>query len=359
VRIRILAIVALAFGANSFPTAGGSSPLHFHAASRMSMGCLYAIEAYAADAERLPAAVEAAFDEVDRIDRLMSHYKEDSALSRVNREAARYPVGVEPELFEFIDEALRYTRESNGAFDITVGPLMRAWGFFRGDGRMPSAAELAAARRLVGARHVKLYPASASIRFDMAGVELDLGGIAKGYAVDRAVALLEHRGVSAALVSAGGSTIHALGAPPGLPGWEVDVQDPVDPLRVARRVRLKDRTLSVAGGSEKAFELDGVRYSHIMDPRIGRPVGGMLSVAVLTSTATEGDALDNAFFVLGPSESRTLLDRRGSTEAFFFLPDGAGGWRVAHEQGTGRAPGGPMPDRAGWRMHRQASGPSR
>jgi thiamine biosynthesis lipoprotein len=330
--VRRLTLIAVALGASTMHSAGAASPLHFHAASRMSMASLYAIEAYAADAQGLPAAVEAAFDEVDRVDRLMSHYAPDSALSRVNREAGRRPVRVAQELFDFIEQALDYTRASDGAFDITVGPLMKAWGFFRGEGRMPSAADLAGARRAVGAARVTLNRASSSISFDRDGVELDLGGIAKGYAVDRAVGVLRGRGVSAALVSAGGSTTYALGAPPGLEGWEVAIQEPVGGRNVALRVRLKNRTLSVAGSSEKAFEHEGVRYSHIMDPRTGQPVQGMLSVAVLTSSAMAGDALDNAFFVMGPASSRTLLDRLTSTEAFFFLPDGARGWRMTHEQ---------------------------
>src|SRR5205085_10536006 len=133
------------------------------------------------------------FDEVDRIDRLMSHYKAESPLSRVNREAASHPVTVEPELFDFTAEAMRYNRESGGAFDITVGPLMKAWGFFRGDGRMPAGDELTAARRHVGPAHVTLNNADRTIRFDEPGVELDLGGIAKGYAVDRAVRVRRER----------------------------------------------------------------------------------------------------------------------------------------------------------------------
>src|SRR5207237_7947986 len=130
------------------------------------MACVYAIEAYGLDGAALPVIVEEAFDEVDRIDRLMSHYKPDSPLSRINREAARHPVTVEPELFDFIAESMRYNRESDGAFDITVGPLMKAWGFFGGDGRMPSGSELAAARRLVGPSHVILNPAERTIAFD-------------------------------------------------------------------------------------------------------------------------------------------------------------------------------------------------
>jgi FAD:protein FMN transferase len=297
----------------------------------MSMACVYAIEVYGPDAEALPRVLEEAFDEVDRIDRLMSHYKAESPLSRLNREAARHPVTVEPELFDFISEAMRYNRVSDGAFDITVGPLMKAWGFFRGEGRMPSPEELAAARRHVGAAHVSLSPAAKSIGFDDSGVELDLGGIAKGYAVDRVVRLLRERQVSAALISAGGSTIYGLGAPPNRDGWEVAIQDPLDPQKIAWTVRLKDRALSVAGSSEKSFESDGVRYSHIMDPRTGQPVQGMLSVAVLTSTGTAGDALDDAFFVLGPRGSRRLLKQLPATEVFFFLPARSQPWTMVHE----------------------------
>jgi thiamine biosynthesis lipoprotein len=305
--------------------------LHRHEAGRISMACEYAIEAYGRDADALPRIVDEAFDEVDRIDRLMSHYKADSPLSRINREAAQHPVAVESELFDFIVDAMRYHRDSDGAFDITVGPLMKAWGFFRGDGHLPSDDELATARRHVGGAHVRLDPMSKTIAFDESGVELDLGGIAKGYAVDRVVELLRRRHVAAALISAGGSTIYGLGAPPGADGWEVKLQDPIDPRAIAFAVTLKDRALSVAGTSEKAFEARGVKYSHIMDPRTGKPVQGVLSVAVLARSGTAGDALDNAFFVLGPERSRAYVHRLPNTEVMFFIPDASRGWTVVRE----------------------------
>jgi thiamine biosynthesis lipoprotein len=302
--------------------------LHRHQASRMSMACLYTIEAYGSDSTALPGIVEDAFDEVDRIDRLMSHYKADSPLSRLNREGARHPVVVETELFDFIGEAMRYNRDSGGAFDITVGPLMRTWGFFRGEGRMPSDEQLDGARRHVGPGHVVMDRAARTIGFDAPGVELDLGGIAKGYAVDRVVKLLRARRVAAALIDAGGSTIYGMGAPPGRDAWDAAIEDPADSRKTAVTVHLKDRALSVAGSSEKFFELQGVRYSHIMDPRTGRPAQGVLSVAVLTSTGTSGDALDDAFFVLGAEESGRYLRSLADTEVFFFLPDSTQGWTM-------------------------------
>jgi thiamine biosynthesis lipoprotein len=305
----------------------------------MSMACAYAIVAYGEDAGALPGIVEAAFDEVDRIDRLMSHYKPESPLSRLNREAADRAVAVEPELFDFIAESLRYSRDSDGAFDVTVGPLMKAWGFFRGGGRIPAEGELAELRQRVGYRHVVLDPTARTIRFDRPGVELDLGGIAKGYAVDRAVVVLRARGVAAALVSAGGSTVFGLGAPPGSMAWEVGIQDPADTGANALTVKLRDRALSVSGSYEKSFEHDGVTYSHIMDPRTARPVQGMLSVAVLSATGTEGDALDDALFVRGVDGSREYLARRPGTEAFFFVPRPGGRWKLARLRGpaAGRA----------------------
>ncbi len=291
------------------------------------MGCVYTVVAYGPDARALPRIVEAAFDEVDRIDRLMSHYKPESPLSRLNREAARGPVAVDPELFAFLAECLRYSRESEGAFDITVGPLMKAWGFFRGESRVPEAGEIAEMLGRVGYRHVTLRADGRTVQFDRAGVELDLGGIAKGYAVDRVVELLRRHEVRAALVSAGGSTIYGLGAPPGREGWEVGIQDPIDPRRIARKVLLKDRALSVAGIREKSFEAGGVTYAHIMDPRTGRPVSDMLSVAVLAGRGTAGDALDDAFFVLGVEKGRDYLKRLPPAEVFFFLPAGRR-WRL-------------------------------
>ena len=292
--------------------------LYRYEASRVSMACVYAIEAYGSDAEALPAILDEALDEVDRIDRLMSHYKSDSALSFLNRNASRGPVKVDPELFDFIAEAMRYQRESGGAFDITVGPLMKAWGFFRDEGRVPTTDELADARQRTGGAHVVLNANEKTIAFDRAGVELDLGGIAKGYAVDSVVRLLRARGITAALISAGGSTIYGLGAPPGREAWAVEIQDPIDARKTALTVQLKDRALSVAGGAEKSFESDGVTYSHIMDPRTGRPMPGIRSVAVLASSGTAGDALDNAFLVLGREPSRDYRARLSDVEVFFF-----------------------------------------
>jgi thiamine biosynthesis lipoprotein len=292
------------------------------------MACAYSIVIYGRAEQDLPAIVTAAFDEVDRLDHLMSHYKQESPLSQLNREAASGPVAVEPELFDFIAECLRYSKTSDGAFDITVGQLMKAWGFFRGEGRLPTQVELTAARSKTGYHRVILNDRKRTIQFDRPGVELDLGGVAKGYAVDRVVRLLKQRGIERALISAGGSTIYGLGSPPGSDGWEAEIQDPIEPGKIAATVRLKNQALSISGSSEKFFEIDGKRYSHIMDPRTGWPVQQMLSVAVITNDGMAGDALDNVFYVNGVDWSRKRWKEFTASEVFFFLPNGGKGWRM-------------------------------
>jgi len=307
---------------------GETASVVCHEESREVMGCTGTVRACGTDAAELPTIVGAALDEFDRIDRLMSHYRRDSPLSRLNREAANGPVAVEAELLDFLAECLRWSRDSQGAFDVTVGPLMKAWGFFRDEGRVPTRDELEQALAVVGHRHVELDPAAGTVRFDRPGVELDLGGIGKGYAVDRVVSRLRRRGIASALVNLGGSSVYGLGAPPGGRAWEIGVQDPTDPEKTALTVPLRDRALSVSGGYQRFFEKDGVTYAHVMDPRTGQPVQGLLSVAVLTATATDGDALDNVLFVQGLETARTALARLPPTEALFFVPRPGRKWTL-------------------------------
>jgi thiamine biosynthesis lipoprotein len=302
-----------------------------HEESREAMGSTASVRACGPEPAELRAAVDEALSEVDRLDRLLSHYRGDSPLSRLNREAASGPVVVPPELADVLATSLRWSRDSDGAFDVTVGPLMKAWGFFRDEGRVPEPGALARAREAVGFRHVVLDREAGSVRFDRPGVELDLGGIGKGYAVDRVVALLRRRGVVSALVNLGGSSVYGLGAPPGAVGWEVALQDPSDPSRVARRVPLRDRALSVSGALGRRFEQDGVTYTHVMDPRSGRPVAGVLGVAVLSASATDGDALDNALFVQGLEQARAFVARLPPAlgiGVYYFLPQAGTTWRM-------------------------------
>lgn len=306
-------------------------PVAHYLGSHASMGTTYRIQLYGTGRKDLPLVAETVFDEVDRIDRLMSVYKRNSAVSFINRRAGREPVPVEPELFDFLQRCLAFSRQSGGAFDVTVQPLMRVWGFFGGRGRLPPETELRNAVRRVGYRKLSLDPDRRTVRFTLDGMAIDLGGIAKGYAVDRVVSLLREYRIESALVSAGGSTVFGLGAPPGKTAWKIKVRDPAyprDPQRSALTVALENRCLSVSGSYENSFVHEGVTYSHIMDPRRGRPVQGLLSVAVVAGSGMEGDALDNALFVMGPKKAQGYLKRYPRVQAYYFLPQEKKGWRV-------------------------------
>jgi thiamine biosynthesis lipoprotein len=188
--------------------------------SAEAMGSTFGVIVYGTDRARLDAAADAALGEAQRLDRMLSNYLADSEWSEVNRDAGIRPVRLSAELFQLISDCMKYSRQSGGAFDIAVGPLMKAWGFYRGEGGLPKADEVRNALARTGYRHVLLDPAAHTIRFDRPGVELDPGGIGKGYAVDRMVEVLKESGVEIALVSAAGSSIYGLGAPPDEPqGW--------------------------------------------------------------------------------------------------------------------------------------------
>jgi len=321
----------LALAALGAPAAPSPSEWVCHEGTRVAMGSAATVRACGPERTALASAVDAGLDEVDRLDALLSHYREDTPLSRLNREAARGAVAVPPELAELLAVCLRWSRDSDGAFDVTVGPLMKAWGFFRDEGRRPDDAQLQAALALVGYRHVVVDRERHTVRFDRPGVELDLGGIGKGYAADRVAAVLRRRGIASALVNLGGSSVYGLGTPPGAPGWEVEIADPKAPDRKALSVSLRDRALSVSGGYARFFVKDGVTYSHIMDPRTGYPVRGVLSVAVVSASATDGDALDNVLFVQGLARARAFVGKLPpslGTSVYFFLPADGDGYRL-------------------------------
>ena len=285
--------------------------------SRPAMGTKFTIYVYAPNQQTATAAFNAAFDEIERLEEALSNYRDTSELSRINREAAVHAVTTDPEVFGFLHISFDYARRSGGAFDITVGPLMRAWGFFRGQGHYPTPAQLAAAREHVGWQHVHLDATNRTVRFDERGVELDPGGIGKGFAVDRVVTVLRDAGIRAALIDAGGSTMYAMGAPPGHAGWAVRVPQPADKSRTLSTVLLRDTSLSTSGNYEKFFRLNGHVYCHIMDPRTGEPVQGMLQTTVIAGNGTTSDALSTAIFVLGPRGSQALLESSGATGAMW------------------------------------------
>jgi thiamine biosynthesis lipoprotein len=304
----------------SFKPAPAAGTLVRYEASHNAMGTVFTVAAYGRDGDYLGEVAEEVFEEVDRLDAQMSNYKPASELSVINREAGRREVVVEPGLFQLLRDSVRYGEETGGAFDPTVGPLIRRWGFFGGHGRLPSRQEIAQVLMSIGYRHLKLDEARRTIRFDQNGLELDLGGIAKGYAVDRAVEILRSNSITAALVSSGTSSIYALGSPPGERGWRVTVRDPLDARKPADVFRLQNYSLSTSGSYEKFFKIGGKTYCHIVDPRTGWPVQNMLATVALAPSATRSDALSTSFFVLGVESSRKYLASHPDLMIVFYQP---------------------------------------
>ena len=265
-----------------------------------AMGATYSITLYGYDRARMEAATDAAFDEVGRIDAMLSNYRAGSEWSGVNRHAAEAPVKASPELFQLLSACVAYSRESEGAFDITVGPLMKLWGFYKDFGRLPSRAEVAATLPRIGYRHIHLDAAAGTVWFDRSGVEMDPGGIGKGYAVDRMVDVLRRQGFDTALVAGSDSSIYGMGAPPSEPrGWRVNIKDPRNQRQMAAEVFLKDMSMSTSGSYEKFFRAEGRTYAHIMDPRTGYPAQGSLSVSVVAPRTIDTEAWAKPYFVNG------------------------------------------------------------
>ena len=273
-----------------------------HRQVRKVMGTFGEIQVYHADAALAEQAIAGALDEMQRVDRLLSNYDPGSELSAMNRGAARSPFRASDELFGFVQRCHEYFAATQGAFDPTVGPLVRAWGFFTPRPAKPPDAAIAAAKAVSGFAGVRLDRSARTISYAVPGLELDPGGIGKGYAVDMAVGLLRRAGISSALVSAGGSTLYAIGHPPDRPAWTLGIGDPSDREQPVRIVHLRDASVSTSGVSEKFVVVDGHRYSHIFDPRSGDPVEGMCQVSVVAGTATESDALTKAAFILSRDE---------------------------------------------------------
>jgi thiamine biosynthesis lipoprotein len=309
VRVGRIATIAAAIALALPGCCYAAPPLKVYTFRHAAMGTEFSVFLYARTEAEASSVADEVWDEVDRIEQELSNYRETSELSRIEREAALAPVTTDPETFRFLEESLHWSEASDGAFDISVGPLMKAWGFFDHHGHIPAQEELDRIRPAVGYRNIELDPATRSVHFRVTGVDLDPGGIGKGFAVDAAVAILRARHVTAALLSAGSSTVYALGSPPGRTGWQVIVPDGSPDHAALSTVVLRDTSLSSANCSEKNFTAGGHLYCHIMDPRTLQPVEGRIHVSIIDPSATTSDALSNVLFVDTPEESRAFLER--------------------------------------------------
>lgn len=282
------------------------------------MGTRIVVELWADDVFAGNKAIDAVVAEMERIDRDMSTYKPDSEVSRVNAQAASGPVKISAELFELLNTALEYSQITGGAFDITYASVGFMYDFRKH--QKPSESQIRSALPAVNFRHVVLDQAQRTVRFTQAGVRIDLGGIGKGHAVDRGIAILKSLGVQHALVTAGGDS-RILGDRFGTP-WVIGIRHPDDKNKVIAKIPLDNTAISTSGDYERYFDEAGQRYHHILDPRTGRSASKVRSATILADTATRTDGLSKTAFVLGPDEAMKLYNRLGDVDAILVTLEG-------------------------------------
>ncbi len=289
------------------------------------MGTRIAVELWAEDRARGETAIDAVLDEMRRVDAAMSTYKPTSELSLVNQRAAQEPVKIDRELFDLLTTAVQYSRDTDGAFDITYASVGYLYDFR--NRKHPDQHSIEQALDAIDYRHILLDEKTRTVRFARAGVRIDLGGIGKGHAVDRGIAVLQSRGISHALVTAGGDS-RILGDRLGTP-WVVGIRHPDRKDEVIARIPLEDAAFSTSGDYERYFDEDGVRYHHIIDPRTGRSASKVRSATIIGPTATRTDGLSKTAFILGPERALEIYNRLDDIDAILVTPDG----RVLYTKG--------------------------
>ena len=300
--VRILFVLFLLLPVSSC-TRTEKSPIQ---RSQLLMGTLVDISISSTDPESANRAADLAFDEIRRIEKIMSTYIPESEISQINDSAGKEWMNVHPELLYVIQEALRYSRLSEGAFDISFKPLTRIWSF-KEESWPPERKEVEDVLPLINYENV-LIDEQGRIRLKHPGMSIGLGGIAKGYAVDRAMAVLEEQGISHAIVNAGGD-MRIAGRHSEERPWRVGIQDPRNPSAFMTSLSVTDSALTTSGDYEKFFVFNGKRYHHLLDPQTGFPAMGCQSVTILCPTAMMADAMATAVFILGPEKGMALIRR--------------------------------------------------
>jgi len=305
----------------SCPYASADNATELIAESRPLLHTFVEIKAYGDNARE---ALEAAFAEMARVNDLLNNYDPSSEISKINRSAGGEPVPVRPETMEALQTALKFSALSDGALDMTVGPLLRLWGFAQEKpglaGGEPDRAAIKKAKRLVDYRALELVTtpqteqSAGTARLKKAGMWIDVGSFSKGYVADRAMQVLMQRGIKNALISAGG-TICAIGCKANGSPWKVAVRHPRKDDAMLTFISLRDGAVSTSGDYERFYETKGKRRGHIIDPRTGVPVERMQSVTVLAKSGVDSDALSTALFVLGPDKGIALVNRLSDVAA--------------------------------------------
>jgi thiamine biosynthesis lipoprotein len=282
------------------------------------MGTRIYVEVWSDEAAKGDAGIDAVMAEMRRIDELMSHYKPQSELSRINARAAQEPVQVDAELFDLIKLSTHYSVITEGAFDITYASVGHLYDYPHHV--KPTEEQIKAALPGVNWRNMLLDPVHHTVRFEHAGMRIDLGGIGKGYAVDRGIAILQARGFQHALVTAGGDS-RIIGDRMGRP-WVIGIRNPDDKNQVVTRIPIVNSAMSTSGDYERYFDEGGVRYHHIIDPRTGHSASKVRSATILGPTATETDGMSKTAFVLGPEKALEIINRMPQYDAVFVTPEG-------------------------------------
>jgi len=298
---------------------GGFSEVKLIKQTRMMMGTFAEVSIYSHDEKTAGKAIEGALDEMERMDRIMSNYKNDSELSKVNKKAAKSPVPCNTELLDVIEQSQYYSELSGGAFDITVSPIVALWGFFREKGHVPPDKEIEKLLPAVSYKNIVVKKnaetkKSGTVFFKDIKTQIDLGAIGKGYAVDKALEIIKKCGVDNGCINLGGN-IYVLGTPPGKNAWKIGVQHPRNSGEILGYLELKNEATATSGDYERFFEFNGKRYSHIINPQTGRPVSGTIATTIVAPTGTEVDALSTSVFVLGHEKGMELIKRIPNAEA--------------------------------------------
>ena len=289
---------------------------------RRAMACEFSLR-FPAGSRRATDAGCAALDEVELLESKLSVYCEDSDISCLNRGAAESAVHVDAGVYRLLRLASRLSAATGGAFDATTGALVRAWGFLHGPKRVPSESELAAALAGCGSRHIEFDDTQCAIRARRPGIEFNLGGIGKGFAIDRALELVRGRfAIRCALMQGGQSSLKGIGAPPGEGrGWPVAIADPLRPGRAVARVWLRDRAMGTSAADHQSFVDGGRRFGHILDPRTGWPARRLHGAPAIATSAAEAAALSTAFFVMGADETRRFCAEHPQYGAVLVAPE--------------------------------------
>ncbi|MDZ4804635.1 MAG: FAD:protein FMN transferase [Candidatus Eisenbacteria bacterium] len=316
--------LALVLAGMALANTAQAGPATEHRRLWLIMGTTCEVRLRIADSHLARRGFDTAYRELALVDSLMSLYRPSSELVRLNQTAVDSMVRLSGPTWDVFAASLTMARESDGAFDITVKPLMDLWGFYRRAGHRPTPTQVDSVRSLVGWQRLVVDMERRGVRYGAAGMALDFGGIAKGYALDRAMAAVESIGIEDALIDLGGNIIARGSAEPGTCGWPVAIRDPAQPDSIRSVLRLTNEAVASSGGYEKFVVLDGITYGHIMDPRRGEPVTGVLGTTVLAPGAMLADALSTTLFVLGSRAIEWLARNHPGVDAMVTIPDGAG-----------------------------------